>query len=799
MTRLENLYGIKSNKKNKMASVEQKSISYKTKRKSEKLVLNASILYTKGKHDQALSLLEESIKLFPYNAKAFHLAGLIHEECGNAEKSLNAYFLSASLSKGCFEEKTTKYLWKKVYEIADFCSDNTKLIGAINKINRKGLNKELVEKKLQILQKTNAHVLKTVCCEIDLMRFRGINYEVFKKLDDYTNKAKLHKVSRHLKRLIKKTPSAHEELFLEKSLEICYKADAFDEFIYLFDEFYISISHYPKENVCFMRYLMVGKKHFRSKSQNYIEKFQFVSFHKKILNEPFHLIENKLVTDLCNFYVQTDRLEMCIELLEEVLKYNKSEDTKVFYGNILIKVKSYDKAACVFTDLLKTDKTSVEYKCKLFEIYENQGNLNLANQYKFSDDLEKHKTYDKGSFYFNNEQCCKIRNIYESLFKNKPDSTIVEFLLEDFFSNKFVQNETGKFTSFFERNKKYNEYEKIGQEIVVVNEIVSKREKVSKYVELSCLHGLSIKEWRKVLFYAMSFYLQKLENNPTKQNIEEFYLVIRRMCKVRFWDSQITEFDLVYLKVCLIYQNQDVFCDCLKIFLQKTNYSVFNLHYFLMRFLKDITSNENFVKIAKTVQRFYVLRFEKRQEIELDNTQNELTVNCNNDFIKSTSNLLFYETLSKSELTYEEKEAMYTETIFLNSYFPRYVYNTTIKKVKNTTRTNTYEERMLLGLLYLNNSKSRSLSDKLENLHIARDLILEASEMDDLDESIKNYNLAKFYYYTGNLVEAEKYFLNCADLKNNDVKKLALFNLSLICQKNKSRSFRKILARRWKD
>lgn len=100
MTRLENLYGIKSNKKNKMASVEQKSISYKTKRKSEKLVLNASILYTKGKHDQALSLLEESIKLFPYNAKAFHLAGLIHEECGNAEKSLNAYFLSASLSKG---------------------------------------------------------------------------------------------------------------------------------------------------------------------------------------------------------------------------------------------------------------------------------------------------------------------------------------------------------------------------------------------------------------------------------------------------------------------------------------------------------------------------------------------------------------------------------------------------------------------------------------------------------------------------------------------------------------------------
>ena len=83
---------------------------------------------------------------------------------------------------------------------------------------------------------------------------------------------------------------------------------------------------------------------------------------------------------------------------------------------------------------------------------------------------------------------------------------------------------------------------------------------------------------------------------------------------------------------------------------------------------------------------------------------------------------------------------------------------------------------------------SRILTDKYKFAMTGVEIIKKASEnINDLD--LKNYNLGRTYHGIGMVQYAERYYIKCIDSPDIIIRKMALFNLSLLWNKNKSKSF----------
>lgn len=790
MANLENFYGIASNKKTKLATKEKRTVTAAAKANADQMVIDASVLYTKEQHMQALSLLEGSIKIYPHNPKAYHLAGLIHEDCGNTAKSLNGYFLAAMLSKEKKSDKSTKFLWNKVLEMADFCSDQKKLISAINKINKKTPSLELHQKKLNILKQDAKDYFRAICCEIDIMKYTGVSFDIFKKLDEYTHKVNLTKVSKHLVKLIKKSQDAQCEEFLVQSLKVIYRACAFERYLFIYDNFYAVTVHNLNNNLKIMHIISQLQIYYNSNSEKYLGEQQFISYHKKLLDLSFSEFDESLICDLIQFYYQSDKLLLGIELCEKINEQVDCIKIKVLFGEMTLENNEFEKAASIFTQLLHNDVANVEYKTKLYEIYTKQGNIDMANQFKISNEIVKDEIVQKSDLRYTNEECKKMRQMYQSLFIKEATEDEIDYLLNEFFTNKFVTNSTGKFATFFERHKKYTDYEKVGEGLIAIENFQSKRDEIALHIEMASLHGLTVQEWRQVLFYGMSFYLKKLENSFSEEYFDKIKLFLDKASDARFWDSGLCEFDLFWIKLSLVYEDKGMFLEAIKRITTKTNYSALNLCMFLSEFMEGFAQSSSFVKYLKTIQRFYFLRFEAKTEKKSAAIEEiEMPI--------GDQKCLEFNTVAKTELSFEEKESLYTHDIFLNSFFPRFIYNSTINKIMETVKITSFETKMQVALIYLNNSHSRTISNKHVYLNNGFNIMYDAVVEADMDECLKNYILGKLHHFVGNSVKAEEFYFKCINSDTNPtVRKMAVHNLSILCAKNKSKTFRKILARK---
>lgn len=768
MYNLEKFYNLEKIKRFNINKPIKRSVNKKAKLMAKQFIKEASILYTTGNNSQALSVLEQAVKLVPNDYQAYHLAALIHEDNGNIEKSLNGYFLSAMLSN---KTQINKYIWKKVYELADKCSDNKKLITAIDRMYRKNPSLNLLEKKMNILAKTGNNVYKKICCEIDMMIFSGMNINIFNSLESHNRIIDLTKIGKHLFKLIKKCNAVHIEEFLLKSLFLFYKIKKFEWFTEIYEDYYVSITSridqtiYFQSKIAYLHIYILPHNHTNSKIV-FNEKINKI--YCELLNIiDYHTYDKKLIINLIDFFILYKLYSQGIKLCEHIIMYINFFDLKLKLGELYKLNLDIDIACKIYTEILEEYPLNMEVKAKLFEIYNDNGHKEIANQFKNISEIVKEENNGKDHYRYQTKQCEKNQTLYNQLFNSVTDKlSITNILVDEFFTNKFVIINDKKFASFFDKSKSLmckNDTKIISSDYFNKKNI----ESAKKHIILKSLRGLELIEWKNVL---KIHFLNLICDNKIYE-IKKFLL---KTIKVRFWENCITEFDLLGLKIGLIYQDIEFISEFFKAILQKTNYSALNLIFFCLTFLPDAINHKSIIKIFKTAQRFYFLRSDKYLNLAVIDNQKDIY----SEKIQDIPCLL----------NKDDKEIVYAERMFLNTFFPRFNYISTIKKIDKTIKSIDYKTQLVYGISYINNCMSRILTDKYKFAMTGVEIIKKASEnINDLD--LKNYNLGRTYHGIGMVQYAERYYIKCIDSSDIIIRKMALFNLSLLWNKNKSKSF----------
>ncbi|ORD95126.1 TAU like transcription factor [Enterospora canceri] len=759
MAPVEKFYGLEKVKKTTQVKMRKKQPSAKARAKAERMVNEASVLYAQGDCNGALDILKQATKLSPNDYRAYNLAALIQEELGNIDKSLNGYFVAAMLSN-----KTTnnKHMWDKVYELAVYCDDDTKMISAIDKLYKKNNELPLLEKKMDILGRQKESFYNIICCEIDMMLFKGVDLQVFEKLKDYHQKSQLKKISRYLNRLIRKSPDSHSEEFLVESLGVFYRAEMHEFYETIYAEYYEEVAT-RKNNILQVKYLI-------AQYHNYSDNIGRNNVVNSILAyDNWSSVEDSIILELLEMVQESKQYEVCIKIALKIRKQKSFFQMECKLGELYKLNGEYTNGCKIYTDLLQHNTLNIEVKAKLYELYELMGKTEYAKQFENSSKIVNETKLTKDDLRYNTKECEKNRRLYEQILNvNEPDQDAIDTLLEDFFTNKFVIAENKKFKSFYEKNRKNYEVNSSTVGLVIRDpESKNKRDLVQKYMEVTSLHGLEQFEWHNVIRIAVYSSLE-IDIEKTKE-------LILKTEKITYYTDEINEFDLLGLKIGLIHQDATFLADMYRILIYKTNYSFFNVIYFLNRFVPNAVDNEGIIKLYRNAQRFYFLRYEKRTN----------AINQSKEGTRARY-LLEIKPIS-AELTKVEKEALYTKELFIKSFVPRLCYISTIDKIDQTAKRRNETVLFLRGLLKLNNCTSRVLKNKKQFASDGIDLIREAHENSDPD--LLNYNLGRAYHTIGMHLQAEKHYFKCTESLNTPLRKMAIYNLSLLSGKNKSRSF----------
>ena len=456
-----------------------------------------------------------------------------------------------------------------------------------------------------------------------------------------------------------------------------------------------------------------------------------------------------------------------IKLCEHIIMYINFFDLKLKLGELYKLNLDIDIACKIYTEILEEYPLNMEVKAKLFEIYNDNGHKEIANQFKNISEIVKEENNGKDHYRYQTKQCEKNQTLYNQLFNSVTDKlSITNILVDEFFTNKFVIINDKKFASFFDKSKSLmckNDTKIISSDYFNKKNI----ESAKKHIILKSLRGLELIEWKNVL---KIHFLNLICDNK----IYEIKKILLKTIKVRFWENCITEFDLLGLKIGLIYQDIEFISEFFKAILQKTNYSALNLIFFCLTFLPDAINHKSIIKIFKTAQRFYFLRSDKYLNLAVIDNQKDIY----SEKIQDIPCLL----------NKDDKEIVYAERMFLNTFFPRFNYISTIKKIDKTIKSIDYKTQLVYGISYINNCMSRILTDKYKFAMTGVEIIKKASEnINDLD--LKNYNLGRTYHGIGMVQYAERYYIKCIDSSDIIIRKMALFNLSLLWNKNKSKSF----------
>ncbi|KAL6121510.1 TAU like transcription factor [Nucleospora cyclopteri] len=819
MKAIEEFYGIRKHKKYSIKKFERKSVRAKKRFEAEQMVKEASILYSKGNFLQALSLLERAVVNMPTDHKVFYLTGLIHEELGNYQKSLNGFFVSAMLSNAT---KSNKYIWNRVYSLADTLNDHTKLLTAINSMYKINKSLPLLEKKMEILKSVKADIYSKICVKIDMMEYNDVDLSIFDKLKDYNSQERLKKVTRHLFKLIKSNKKAHFEEFLLKSLFIIYKAREFETFFSVYTNFYAPLAENINDNVLLQFYIASLHNNYNKIAQNTLQtdrndlninnRFLLIyksHFESKLEQLKWQQVDQQHFIELIDFFEIRKLYEIAVKICENFCEFDKNLKISVKLAELYFKSGKLEISTNIYKQLLIEYPTNLEIKAKLYENYSKAGNKVLANIYKQKFDFYEFVTKPKELKNPTNSKMQENRNILEELQRENIGEIHfyekAKTILGEFFNNEFVtdKNDTTfnidnvkitkklaqktnkegvcsktnakKILNYFGENSIENSLSDFSEE----NEnyfIRDKRSVRKQNILMSCLHGLDVDEWYWVIKNTI---VSLLINHKYQDAVE----IIEKYLETHIWAENLTGIDFISIKACLFNNEIDLCCKIIFYLVSKTNYSAINLLFFCCTFLNDYYKNDNLIKILKNVQKAYFRRKEG-SGLEIKNEEeilsNQLEFSC-----------------ERRKLSSEEKEALYSDQLFLNSFFPRYSYIQTIERLFKATNKNNTVNKLLLGIIQINHSKSRIIADQKE---FARKglLLLEEIEKDGvLDENITKdvitYNLAKSYQFLGYQLQAEKMYLKVIKSKNITIKRMAIFNLSLICRRNKSKKFLKQL------
>lgn len=752
---IERYFGIKETKKLSDSKLSHRSKKYLAKLEEDQILKRVNELYVKGQTAQCFSLLEQAVKLVPNDPRPFYLLGLIHEEDSRFEKASISYITAAVLKKNDLT------LWKKALTSSLLTDDRHRQVLALERIYRKEPTEEILLKKMEIL-KTMKKKYSIIACQIELFDYRGVDNRVFDRFEKTRHVNSLRKVCSKLYRCIRSNIHAQTEYFVRKTISSLYKIKDWKKIAKLLDEVYFKNNGIMNPEIRFI--YMIAAMHLEEFRYDPLLDFRSLMEDVYVWHE---LSDDNYVFDLADYFRNRGDLAKSIRLVEKLLGLRRTLRAIHQLGDYYRENGDVDIALGFYRQIVSENPTGEEAKLKLYSIYKEMGNEEMARQFEVSTKVQEYirsvEDPAKESFRFGPDMCMQIRKLFEDsheVLRDNPDSypDHVNPLLSDFFSNAFVIIKNKNFRSFSNKNEKID-VEHTG-EIVKFEEGLSRKQMSEKLVRISSLHGLDVDEWFSVIRNSIFCLIYT-------GRVEEASKLIESSFEAYVFRSSDLMIQLFFLgiRMGLLVEDFDKITCIVRRMIHVYDYSAMYLLYALSHLFPRFHLNKSFGNLQKNIQR--IVR--KRHRSYTDSSS---------------------ESDSKNTLLEHDEEGVQdsvTEFMGMSSFLPRFLQTDTVDFVKEYKRSESTEINIMAGVVFIAHTKSRVLVNKKDYATVGINFIKQISP----EDSIKLYNLAKAYHFFGFYMHAESLYLKVIDRGPEELRKMSIFNLSLMFKINKSK---KVLA-----
>lgn len=749
---IEKYFGIKETKRLSDSKLSHRSKRYLAKLEEDQILKHVNELYVKGQTAQCFSLLERAVKLVPNDPRPFYLLGLIHEEDGRFEKASLSYITAAVLKKNDIA------LWKKALSSSLLTGDKHRQILALERIYRKEPMEEILLKKMEIL-KTMKRKYSMIACQIELFDYRGVDNRIFEKFETARHVNSLRKICSRLYKCIKTNVGAQTEYFVRKTIFNLYKIKDWKKITKLLDDIYFKSNDIMNPEIRFI--YMTAAAQLEECRYDPLLDFDSLMEDVYVWSE---LEDDSYVFDLASHFRTTGDISKSIRLIEKLMILRKTSKVISQLGDYYRENGDIEIALNLYRQIVSENPTEEEAKLKLYSIYKEIGDEEMAKHFEVSTKVQEYiKSVEdsaKEGFRFGPDRCVQIKKHFESSYRvleSDPRSyaDYVRPLVDDFFCNAFVIIKNKNFRSFSNKNEKICiEHTK---QIVKFDESLSRKQMSEKLVRISSLHGLDVDEW----FFVIKNSIYSLIYGD---RIEEAIKLIENSFEAYIFRSPELIIQLFFLgiRVSLMTEDFEMITTIIRKMIYLYDYSAMYLLYALSYLFPCFHLNRSFGNLQKNIQRM-------------------VRKKCKSAYSSGEED-------SKSSLhDREDIRDDITEFMGMCSFLPRFLQTDTVDFIKEYKKTEDAETSVMAGVIFITHTKSRVLVNKKEYATRGINFIKRIPS----ESIMKMYNLAKAYHFFGFYMHAENLYLKVIDQGSEELKRMSIFNLSLIFKVNKSR---KVLA-----
>lgn len=730
MTFIEKYYGIENTKQLNVKRPKTRSNRYLARLEQNNLLKHVNMLFVSGNSDQCYGLLKKAVSLAPNDFRPYYLLGLIHEDNGNIEKSQLSYMSAAIL------KNNDTSLWKKALSMSFMTNDKKNQILGLERIYKKEPSEANLLQKLSILKELKRKS-SIIACQIQLFDYQGVDQKIFEKFKNTSHLNSLKKIGASLYSCIKNNKDARNEIFLRKSIYTLYKTQNWRKILNILDSYYFKDNEIIHPDIRFV-YLIAVTNLKECRYDNLLDLDNLLN-DENIWNE----LENiNYVYYLVESYRNQKEYKKAIELLEKLIKIAPS--TKPFHvlGDIYYELGNLEAAIYNYNQILTIDSVNIIAKTKLYDIYDKLGYNNLAKGLetpcRVTEYIKEVENKKKHEFRYSTKKCKETRELYEKIFcSGEIDrKTIVEMvkpLIDDFLNNPFAVIKDKNFRAFSSKNEKKDFIDP--EALVLYHENSSKKELSDFLIRISSLHGLDVDEWFIVV-------KETIISLIMLEKYEEAIDIVKKCFDVYIFRENDLLIQILFLglRLYLMCDDYDGIIDVFREIYVSLGYNSIYFLYSLSYFFPDFCFNKNFGNIQKNIQRV---------------TRRDLL---------------------------NPRSAQISELLSIISFTPRFLQTETVDFINSNIESNRKEVNIIKGVISIIHTKSRTLADK-RKYAIQGIKYLKSIENDVYSV----YNLAKAYHFFGYYSHAENFYLKVVDSENEELRNMAIFNLSLIFKGNKSR------------
>jgi tetratricopeptide (TPR) repeat protein len=415
------------------------------------------------------------------------------------------------------------------------------------------------------------------------------------------------------------------------------------------------------------------------------------------------------------------------------------------FGDFYSTKKDLNNSLFYYQKTLEVNPDNNSVKSKLYEIYKNMGNLDLAHKFRtisslvnFVEDIENE---DKSKLISTKDKCNENRDQYlktRALFKTNMDEyhEKVKPLVEDFLENRFI----------FTKLKRYKLVD-ADSKLCTDKALIYEDDRDS--LRLLSLHGLDTNEWSAVL-------LEYIISNIVKGKFKEASFLLKKCLECDLFKKEkdiYTQFIFLTIKHSIHYNDLNLLSNCFKnIFYVFKDYSWANFLFYLLHFFPDYILKRSYGNIVRNIRRVF-----RRNYIHISGKRKEE-----------------YKTIYRS----------LDLNILLSTFFMKNIIHKSYKIINSIILSDSFKDKMIYNIILIITYKSRANENKNEMLRKGINGLKSLLSICSNEEYFNlSYNIGIAYHMLGYVGFAEKHYTETLLSKNIELRRMARLSLIIIYRK----------------